>query len=385
MADDRFRLHPGARLTGPDGAGQRADVAAMSLPDPDEGPLALAQAMAAAGQGLPFRLGGEGPAPAPGELPVFETLTSGSTGRARRIRRSQASWTASFAVNGAAFGIGPGRQVAVLGALVHSLALYGAVEGLHLGAGVHLLGGLRPDRQAGALAARGVDTVYATPAQLAALPGAPLPALRRVLVGGARLTAPLRARLAAMAPGAVLHEFYGAAETSFITLADAATPPGSAGRAYPGASIALRGGEVWVRSPYLFEGYASDPGAARREGDWMTVGEMGRIEDGFLFIDGRRDRMVTVADQNVFPEAVEAAMEALPGITRAAVLARPDPARGHVLHAVAMGDPGAEAAVLAALRAEFGPMKAPRRILWRDDWPVLPSGKTDLRALEAGG
>ena len=47
---------------------------------------------------------------------------------------------ASFRVN-AGFGIGPGARVAVLGRLVHSLSLYGAIEGLHLGAEVHLLEG----------------------------------------------------------------------------------------------------------------------------------------------------------------------------------------------------------------------------------------------------
>ena len=45
-------------------------------------------------------------------------------------------------------------RVAVLGRLVHSLALYGAVEAVHLGAELHLLDALRPDRQRAALAAR---------------------------------------------------------------------------------------------------------------------------------------------------------------------------------------------------------------------------------------
>jgi long-chain acyl-CoA synthetase len=111
---------------------------------------------------------------------------------------------------------------------------------------------------------------------------------------------------------------------------------------------------------------------------------MGRLQEGFLYLNGRKGRMVTVADQNVFPEGIEALMETLPGVEHAAVLAVPDAARGHVLRAVAMGDPAEEAAVMAALRAALGPMKAPRSILWRADWPVTASGKTDLAALERG-
>ena len=29
----------------------------------------------------------------------------------------------------------------------------------------------------------------------------------------------------------------------------------------------------------------------------------------------------------------------------------------------------------------LGPLKAPRRVVWRQDWPVMASGKTDLAAL----
>ncbi|NJO34276.1 MAG: AMP-dependent synthetase, partial [Rhodospirillales bacterium] len=98
---------------------------------------ALAQAVAL-GQG--FRIGGAGAVAAgPGH---FETLTGGSTGAPRRILRRVDSWTASFAVNAGLFGIGPGMRVGILGRLSHSLALYGALEGVHLGAEVHLLDGL---------------------------------------------------------------------------------------------------------------------------------------------------------------------------------------------------------------------------------------------------
>ena len=365
----------------------------MFGPDGDEAPEAppahvivadppVAALSAALAQGSGFRIGL--PVAAPPGPEGFETLTSGSTGTPRRIARSVASWTTSFAVNARLFGIGPGSRVAVLGSLVHSLSLYGALEGACLGAEVHLLAGLRPDRQAAALAARRIEILYATPAQLRALAG-PMPDLRLVLVGGSKLYTALRAQVAARAPQADLREFYGAAEASFITLADHQTPAASVGRPYPGVEIDIRQGEVWVKSPYLFDGYASDPGSSRRQDGWLTVGEMGRIEDGFLYLSGRKGRMVTVADQNVFPEEIEALMESLPGVARAAVLAVPDRARGHVLHAVAMGDPAQEAAVMAALRAALGPMKSPRSIRWRQDWPMTAAGKTDFAALERQG
>lgn len=402
-ADDRFRLHGKAVLRDAGGGGGAAGpVAGPVLPDFPAG-AALRAALAVAGAGRAFRIGLEdAPPPVAGAAaPVFETLTAGSSGRPRRILRTQASWLRSFAVNARLFGLVPGVRVAVLGRLVHSLSLYGALEGACLGAEVHLLGGLRPDRQRALLAAQGVEVLYATPSQLRMLyeaGGGRLEALRVVLVGGSKLDSRLRVRLAGLAPAAQVREFYGAAEASFITLADAATSVDSVGRAYPGVRISVRNpagttlpdgavGEVWVRSPYLFEGYAgADTGGAEWRTGWLSVGEMGWIEQGELHLAGRAGRMVTVADENVFPEGIEAFLAALPGVERVAVLPRRDALRGVVMVAVVQGDAACEAEILQAGRARFGVLKAPRAVIWRQDWPLLPSGKTDLARLagEAG-
>ena len=146
-----FAWHPKAQLFDAAGQSVRQGEPLQGVIAADPASAALARLGASA-----FRIGGVGPAPEVGPEPVFETLTGGSSGIPRRIRRAQASWIASFGVNAGLFGIGPHCKVAVLGELIHSLALYGAIEALHLGAELHLLGDLRPDRQRTALAARGV-------------------------------------------------------------------------------------------------------------------------------------------------------------------------------------------------------------------------------------
>jgi long-chain acyl-CoA synthetase len=396
---ERFRWHPAARLFDSQGREVQARPGDPLAEDTAQG---LAQVI-----GLPaFRIGApDQPPPAAQAGAFFETLTAGSTGQPRRILRTQASWIASFAVD-ARFGIGPGARLATLGRLIHSLSLYGAIEGLHLGADVHLLADLRPDRQWKALKALKITHLYATPAQLRLLEGdTNCLDLQLILVGGSKLDAALRSTLAAMAPNAQIREFYGAAETSFITLADETTPDAAVGRPYPGVELTLDpGGEVWVRSPYLFLGYASSTvathhpalpsplggegqgegkSATRWRDGWLSVGEIGWIEDGNLYLKGRAGRMVTVADQNVFPEEIEGLLHSLPGIRRAAVLPVADAKRGQVLIALAQGDPGQEAAIMARLRAELGPLKAPKALIWLQDWPTLPSGKTDLVSLQA--
>ena len=176
---------------------------------------------------------------------------------------------------------------------------------------LHLLDELRPDRQRQALAGRKVDLLYATPAQLrlAVQAGGPvLGDLRHIVIGGSKLDSALRARLTELAPACQLREFYGSAEASFITMAGPDTPPDSVGAPYPGVELRIEGGEmgeIWVRSPYLFEGYASDPGSARWRDDWLSVGEIGSVRDGNLYLAGRTGRMVRVADQSVHPEEIE--------------------------------------------------------------------------------
>jgi long-chain acyl-CoA synthetase len=258
---------------------------------------------------------------------------------------------------------------------------------MHLGAEVHLLDELRPDRQLRALALRGVELVYLTPAQARLLVDGQvgLPGLRHVVIGGSKLDAGLRAAFGRLAPLARVHEFYGAAEASFISLAGPGCPEQSVGQAYPGVDIQVdEAGEIWVKSPYLFEGYAGDdPGGARWRDGSLSVGEMGALREGYLYLAGRAGRMVTVADQNVFPEEIETFLMGCPGVRQAAVVPVGDALRGVHMVAILQGDAAEEAAILRAARVRLGPLKAPKRVMWRQEWPILPSGKTDLAAIAA--
>ena len=327
---------------------------------------------------------------------AFLTLTGGASGQPKAVRRSQTSWIASFDVNAYRFALSSGDSVAVLGHLSHSLSLYAVLEALHLGLDAHVLADQSPRRQSVCVAEAGATILYATPTQLRLLArgaAAPLPSLRLVLCGGGALDAATRAVVKGLCPEAAVHVFYGAAETSFITLADAHTPEGSVGRPYPGVNLRLLDragrptsdvGEIWVRSPYLFDGYALGSSTDTRWQDgFVTVGEIGELDaDGHLWIKGRRQRMVQIADQMVFPEAVETVIAAHTRLP-CAVLPREDALRGQHLVAVvetAAKELSAEE-IIANCRAALGTLAAPRRVFFNSDLPLLPSGKIDLNAL----
>jgi len=328
-----------------------------------------------------------------GERGFVRLRSGGTTGAPKTIRRSHASWIANFETNAAHLGLGTTDRYGVLGLPVHSLALYAIIEAAHVGANIHYLGGLRPRRQAQILANVGASVLYATPTQLRLLvaAGVALPTIRHVICGGGRLSGSLHERIAELCPNGVFREFYGAAETSFVAWGDGSGPAGSVGRAYPGVEIRIaaatgeRFGEIWVRSPYLFEAYLEgDSSITRRADGFLTLGEMGALDqEGYLYIAGRRNRMVTIADQNVFPEDIEAWFLSDPEVVHCAVLPTFDAQRGHRLVAVIGNDltPDRRDALLSGCRAAFGPLVAPRRLLTLRDFPVTAAGKPNLAAI----
>jgi len=334
--------------------------------------------------------------------PNFQCMTSGTTGPAKVVERSPASWIASFSHNARLFGLGPESHFAVLGQLSHSLSLYGVMEALHLGADIHILAGQRPDRQLAQLAKHQISLIYATPTQLGSMidiagERAVLSDVRHVLCGGGALLASSKVRLKALFPKADIIEFYGASETSFVTMADAMTPDGSVGKAYGGAHIDIRDtdglitkgvGQVWVKSPFLFDSYAvgkSDHTRWSKDG-FLTVGELGVLDHhGYLFLKGRADRMVTIADQNVHPEEIETLIQNDLRVTRCCVLAVPDVKRGHSLVAIIEGPQNLSLAedLITMLRRKLGPLKTPRRILFHPNIPLRTAGKADLPCLRS--
>ena len=322
----------------------------------------------------------------------FATLTGGTSGPPKVIARSQASWIACFHTNAAQFAYTPTDSIAVLGALTHSLALYGLLEGLHLGHDVHILSGSKPTTQSNALRQSRSTILYATPTQLRLLPtGTSLPNIRLILCGGGALSGQTRSHIRTICPNAALHVFYGAAETSFITLSDAQTPADSVGRAYPQVEISVRNpdaqgvGTIWVKSPYLFENYITGKSDhTRRDGDWLTVGELGHMDaQGYLFLRGRAGRVFNIADQTVYPEELEAQFATHLTVHHCAVLARHDALRGH--HLIVTLE-GSEDSTLRQTLMSYCATKniiTPRAILFLDPFPTLPSGKPDLTRIAA--
>lgn len=273
--------------------------------------------------------------PAPPPLPAGTskiTFTSGTTGRPKGVCLDAGTqWAVAGAVWHAIASCDVRRHLCVLplSTLLENIA--GVYAPLLAGACVEL----RPMSKIGLRGASGFDTdrflrtlhesrphsLILVPQLLFALVAAgecgllPPDTLRFVAVGGARVAPGLLRRADAL--GIPVHEGYGLSECASVVCLNtpASRRVGSVGRPLEHAQVRLSDdGEVLVRGPQML-GYL---GERRPENEWLATGDLGRLDDGFLVLEGRRtNRFVTAFGRNVDPEWVEAELAAHPAIAQA--------------------------------------------------------------------
>ena len=191
----------------------------------------------------------------------------------------------------------------------------------------------------------------------------------------------------------------------FIAAAGDDIRPGSTGRAVPGYMARVIGpdgepvpdgtpGSLAVIGPTGCR-YLADPRQQSyvRDG-WNVTGDTYiRDVDGYFWYQARSDDMIISAGYNIGAPEVEQALEQHPDVIECAVVARPDPDRGMIVHAVVVLRAGAaaDAAKVAELqehtKALIAPYKYPRSIEFAAGLPRTSTGKLQrfvLREPRAG-
>ncbi len=341
--------------------------------------------------------------PAAGDA-FYVGFTSGSSGRPKGAIRSHRAWTESFHLMTLEFGVGPGDTAVVPGSLFFSFALNAAVHAVFTGATAVFPA--EPGTRGLLHALDGNATLYALPSVLADLArlatgrGNRAPALRRIVTAGERLDPAVAAGIREVFPGAALFQYYGASELGYVTILrpeDFAAHAGSIGRAALGVEVAVldeqgapapRGeiGVLCVRTPFGFSGYLGDPRGpdAIDHFGWRTVGDLGRLDaDGYVYLAGRRDNMVVLRGQNVYPEVVEAVLRAAPGVRQAVAVPEPPGRPRHLVAIVELANEVPPAAILAHAKAALSGPRIPRRVVIVEALPRNAAGKVDRAAAAA--
>jgi long-chain acyl-CoA synthetase len=149
-------------------------------------------------------------------------------------------------------------------------------------------------------------------------------------------------------------------------------------------------GELYSRSPYIFNGYWRNPAATAscmRDG-WVTAGDLARMdEEGFIYIVDRKKDMYISGGVNVFPREVEELLFRFPGVKEVGVVGVRDDYWGEVGRAFIVRQPGASIeadAIIAHCKQNLAGYKVPRFVSFIDALPRNAAGKvlkTELRKI----
>ncbi len=136
-------------------------------------------------------------------------------------------------------------------------------------------------------------------------------------------------------------------------------------------------GEIRLRCPMLLRCYRDGSSPIDAEG-WFATADLGEwLDDGRLHVAGRRGDLIITGGENVWPEAVEAALSDHPGIADVMVRGVDDPEWGQLVEAVIVpvGAPPTLDALRDHVKVRHPAFMAPKRLSVVDSLPRTSLGK----------
>ncbi|GAA1475805.1 acyl-CoA synthetase [Nocardioides aestuarii] len=328
-------------------------------------------------------------------------VTSGTTGRPKAVFSGvlgEDAATALLQEERELWGFREDDVNLVVSPIHHSAPLRFATGTLLAGGRLVFAGAFDAARLTELIATERPTTMFVVPTHLHRLlahwdaDGAPdLSCVRLLAHAGAACPPDLKRRLVETFPPGSTWEFYGSTEGQFTACRSEEwlQRPGTVGRARPGRRISVDDrGTVWcVVPPHARFDYFRSPGKtaeawrATAEGPAFTVGDLGRLDDdGYLYLDGRREDLVISGGVNVYPVEVENALREHPGVVDVAVYGVADAEWGQRVCAAVVGTASVED-LTAYARERLSPAKRPRTWRFLDELPHTPTGKVLRSAL----
>lgn len=280
----------------------------------------------------------------------------------------------------------------VLSPLYHSAPLRFAMGTLLAGGRVLEPGPFDPERVTRQIERDRPTTMFCVPAHLQRLfqhwdeAGWPdLSCFRLVAHAGAPCPDNLKRRLIEAFPPDSTWEFYGSTEGQFTACRSEEwlDRPGTVGRARPGRTLRTDDdGQIWCAvPPHARFRYFNAPEKTAQawrdgpDGPEFTVGDLGRLdEDGYLYLDGRREDLIITGGVNVYPAEVENTLAAAPGVEDVAVFGVRDEKWGQKVCAAIVGTAAPEE-LDAWARERLAPPKRPKEYRVVDGLPRTLTGK----------
>ncbi len=350
---------------------------------------------------------------------AYVMYTSGSTGRPKGVMIEHRSVVNRLAWMQTAFGLQPEERVLQKTPFTFDLSVWEFFWTLLWG-GTLVVAAPDAHKDPAALAATIVEhevtTAHFVPSMLGVFLQAPeashCVSLRRTICGGEALPAAMVRKWYARLPWARLHNLYGPTEATLDVTAWACPPDfdGDAvpigrpidnnqvyvldGRGQPvptGAIGELHLGGVGIARGYLnraeltAERFVHDPFHGDADARMYRTGDLTRWSpDGELLYLGRNDHQIKIRGFRVELGEIEAHLCECDEVREAVVVAHGSGESTQLLaYVLAAPDPQLAASLRAQLLARLPEHMVPAAFVRLDEWPVMPNGKLDRRALPA--
>lgn len=244
----------------------------------------------------------------------------------------------------------------------------------------------------------GVPPMFDRIARGAAASGTDISSITYSISGGMSLNAEIASRWEATT-GHYIIEGYGMSETCPTLCGSPLSPArrsGCLGLIFPSTSMRLvdpddptrdvplgEPGEILVKGPQVFSGYLDDPDETAHAfvDGWFRTGDIGRCDDGFIYLVDRSKDLIITSGFNIFPSQVEDAIRRLTNVEDVVVVGIPNAETGDEVVAVikaAWNKPDV-ARLRRTLEKELPHYALPRRIVMVEEVPHSMLGKPDRK------
>jgi acyl-CoA synthetase (AMP-forming)/AMP-acid ligase II len=264
-----------------------------------------------------------------------------------------------------------------------------------------------PLQTAKLITSEGLETFCGVPSTFYALgilhPMAPfaMPTIRVVCSAGAAMDQSRLDVIRKIFPNARIFNNYGMTEAapriSYVRDDDARFLEGTCGRPMRGVEVRVvdpvthqplpekQTGMIVVRGPNITAGYLNDEEQTQKAftaDGFLISGDLGYLDQGYLYIRGRQDDVFNVGGEKVSPIEIERALLELEPVEACAVAGFRDERRGMVPIAfVKLRRPTARRELTTALKGKLTTAKIPPRFFEVRSFPMTANAKLQRRAL----
>ena len=160
---------------------------------------------------------------------------------------------------------------------------------------------------------------------------------------------------------------------------------GTVGLPFPGLSVKIVDGELYVKGPNVFAGYwrRDEATAAAFVDGYFRTGDIGeRSEDGYYTLRGRKSDLIISGGFNIYPREIEELLLEDPGVAEVAVVGVADRVRGELPVAYVVPRGELDLARLEEFcRQKLASFKVPRGFVKVDSLPRTALGKVQKHLL----